>query len=526
VKNAPQILGPDGRPALGAERVEREKRDRFNPLAFWTPDVLTRQLVQFAQGELKPLAWVMEWLELHDDTIATVAPKAKAAVSRHGHDVVFADGVDNRNKSAAEAQRAFLETFYANLQTGDAMDPEEEGGMRLLVKQVMDAYGKHFGVHHIIWLPQRDGSLRAQLIKVPLWFFEKRTGKMRFLASSYAIEGVSLDSMGGRSAWMVAKGRGVMLAGCIARMFKQIPLQDWLTYCDRHGMPAFLGRTGAKKGEEGWNQMADAVASLGAEFGGVINTGDTIDVLSLAGSGEIPYEKLVDRMDRAQVMLWRGGDLSTMSRSNGVGSNPQADETDDLDADNAVWVEETLNANLTNPAIAWKFGRTAPVLAKLKLRTKPRVNVKEEIETVKAAREMGVRVSKSWFVSRFGVTEADADETALGETTAPATAPAEVNAMNSNPDMQALLKNSLATIAGVTAETLAPADAILAKLAAGVQDGGMTDAEWLQGFDALAAALPEFFDARYAADMAEELEAAMGTAVLQGVRQSINPQSK
>jgi hypothetical protein len=526
VKGTPQILGPDGRPALGAERVEREKRDRFNPLAFWTPDVLTRQLVQFAQGELKPLAWVMDWLELHDDTISTVAPKAKAAVSRHGYDLVFADGLDNRDKPAAEAQRAFLENFYANLQTGDAMEPEEEGGMRLLVQQVMDAYGKRLGVHHIIWQPQRDGTLRARLIKIPLWFFENRTGVMRFLDSPYAMHGVSLDGLGGRGAWMIAKGRGVLLAGSIARMFKQIPLQDWLTYCDRHGMPAFLGRTAAKKGEDGWNQMADAVASLGAEFGGVINTGDSIEVLSLAGSGEIPYEKLVDRMDRAQVMLWRGGDLSTMSRSNAVGSNPQTEETDDLDADNALWVEETLNANLTKRALAWKFGPAAPMLAKLKLRTKPRVNVKEEIETVKAAREMGVRVSKAWFVSRFGITEADQDETALGETTAPATAPAEVNAMNSNPDMQALLKSSLATLAGVTAETLAPVDAILAKLAAGVQDGGMTDAEWLQGFDALAAALPEFFDARYAADMAEELEAAMGTAVLNGIRQTLSSKSK
>lgn len=495
------ILGPDGRAALGAERVAREKRDRFNPLADWTPDVLTRQLVQFAQGNIKPLAWVMEWLELHDDTIATVAPKAKAAVSRHGHDVVFVDGIDQNQKGKAEKQRAFLENFYATLQTSDAMEPEEQGGMRLLVQQVMDAYGKRYSAHHTIWQPQRDGSLRAQLVKVPLWFFENRTGKLRYLPSEHAYEGVSLDTMGGRGAWMLAKGRGVMLAGVIARMFKQIPLQDWLTYCDRHGMPAFLGRTTAKRGDEGWTQMADAVANLGAEFGGVVNVGDSIEVLSLAGSGELPYEKLVDRMDRAQVMLWRGGDLSTLSRENGTGSNPQSDETDDLDADNAAWVEETLNSNLTARAIAWKFGADTQVLAKLKLRTKARVNVTEEISTIKTARDLGVRISQSWFVNRFGISVADADELALGETQKPAAqnAEKEITALNSAKDFRARIAKMVA------AETK---DDFFAELAAAAQDESMDDADFLKMAEQAIAAL-ETLDKEASEELAAELAAAM-----------------
>ena len=528
MKKNSAILGPDGRP-VNAERVKIDRESRFNALADWTPDVLTRQLLAFSRGRLSGLAWVMEWLEKHDDTISTVAPKAKAAVSRHGHDIVFADGLRKDQKQAAEDQREYLEGFYANLETGDALELEESGGMRLLVQQVMDAYGKTLAAHHIIWKPTKDG-LRAKLVKVPLWFFESSTGRLRFLPTQFSYDGVDLATLGGRSAWMVSKGRGVLLAGAIARMFKQIPLQDWLTYCDRHGMPAFLGKTNAKKGDAGWNEMRDAVASLGAEFGAVINTSDSIDVLSLAAQGELPYEKLVDRMDRSQVMLWRGGDLSTMSRGGGaVGSNPQMDETDELDADNAAWVEETLNANLTKQVIAYRFGKDAPVLAKLKLRTKTRVNVTEELATVKAARELGVRISASWFVNRFGITEADKDESALGETSkiqnSTIKEESEIDALNTSPDTQELFAKSLAKAVGVSDRTLDPVRPVMERLAAGVQDGGMSDAEWLQGFEELALELPEFFNPKLAAEMAEELEGAMGTAIVNGVRSTFKSQN-
>ena len=76
---SPSILGADGRP-VNAERVRIEKQQAFNPLKNWTPDVLTMQLEAYARGHIAQLAWVMEWLEKHDDIIATVAPKAKAAV--------------------------------------------------------------------------------------------------------------------------------------------------------------------------------------------------------------------------------------------------------------------------------------------------------------------------------------------------------------------------------------------------------------------------------------------------------------
>ena len=241
----PMILGPDGR-AVSAERVRMEKQTRFNPLRGWTPDVLVRQLEAYSRGEIAALSWVMEWLEKHDDVIATVAPKAKAAVSRWGYDILPKDEITPEQKAQAEAQQGCLQEFYQNLETSDAVELEEAGGMRLLVQQIMDGYGKGYAAHHIIWKPSRSG-LKAELVKVPTWFFEVTTGKMKFLPTTSAMRGIDLADLGGRGAWMISRGRGVMLAGVLARMFKQIPLQDWLTYCDRHGMPAFIGKPRTSK---------------------------------------------------------------------------------------------------------------------------------------------------------------------------------------------------------------------------------------------------------------------------------------
>jgi phage gp29-like protein len=410
----PRIVGPDGRP-VSAERVKLEKQTRFNPLRSWTPDVLVRQLEAYSRGEIAALAWVMEWLEKHDDIIATVAPKAKAAVSRWGYDVLPKDEIGPELKAMADDQQGTLQEFFQSLQTSDAVELEETGCMRLLVSQIMDAYGKGYAAHHIVWRPGKT-EIRAELVKVPTWFFEVTDGRMKFLPAYAAQRGVELETLGGRNAWACYRGRGVMLAGCLARMFKQLPLQDWLTYCDRHGMPAFLGKTAAQKGTTGWNDMADAVAGMGAEFGAVINQGDVIDVLSLASQGEVPYAALIDRMDRAQIMLWRGGDLSTMSRENGTGSNPQNSDTDELDADNAEWVSECVNRNLTNRVVAWAYGPQAPVLCSLKLRTKTRDNLTQDIQMVEKGTAMGVRISRSWFTNKFGLVEAAPEETALGET--------------------------------------------------------------------------------------------------------------
>lgn len=226
-------------------------------------------------------------------------------------------------------------------------------------------------------------------------------------------------------------------------------------------------------------------------------------------------------MDRAQVMLWLGGDLSTISRENGTGSNPQQDDSDKLHADNAAWVSEVINRNLTQRVIRYYFGPHATELVELRLRTETRTNVAQELSVVDAAKKHGVRISQPWFVGKFGIVEADENEKALGEVTAPVTVPPVNNALNSAADMQALLTDSLATALGVRTNALSALDAYFAKLSEKAESDKLTNEDFLALMEAAAKELPELFSKSMASDLATELEAAMGTATLNGMRSAL-----
>lgn len=504
------IFGPDGQPVT-SERVAMERMTRFNPCKGLTPDVLTTRLVAFARGELRDLAWTMEWVEKHDDTTSIVADKAKRAVSRYGWDIAIDDDVDAADKALAEEQARILRRFYKSLVARHSVDLEQRGRMGLFAKQLMDAYGKGYSVHHVVWKPTPRG-LTAEVVHVPLWFFEATKGGMAFLESQWAVQGKPLASLGGPGAWMVAVNRGAMLANVIAWMFKHIPLQDWLTYCDRHGMPGFVGKTTSEPGSAGWSAMRSAVAGMGSEFGAVLNKADTLEILDMTAQGTIPYPELVDRMDRAITILWRGGDLGTMSRgNNAVGSNSQSEDTDDLDADNSVWVGETIDMQLGRRVIDYYFGADAPMLASLSIGRRTRDDQSKQLEATKTFVAMGGRVSRAWYSKTFAVPEASETETDLlspeKKPDAGATMPPEISAAND--------ANGAAFQAWVArARRLAPARSLWTELLATLDRETATDAEIRAAAAELVRKLPDMFDPLDTGDVAAALAGEMGRALV------------
>jgi len=140
------------------------------------------------------------------------------------------------------------------------------------------------------------------------------------------------------------------------------------------------------------------------------------------------------------------------------------------------------------------------------------------LKVVTHARENGIRISKPWYVSKFNIVEADANEPALGETNAPAT-PA-IPAINTS-DAAKLLEDSLAKGAGVRAEILAPLRPAMARLAEASRDARVNDADFLRLAEEAAESFPELFDDKATEELAKQLEAAMGTAAAQGARDAL-----
>ncbi len=353
------------------ERIQKSLRARFNPVKELTPESLVRMLDSFNAGELRSAALAWETIEQRDDLLKTVAMKRKKGPGRFGW---FVEAVDE--SEAAQRHKATLEFFYRNLTVTHACDGNQRGGLSLLVQQMMDAVGKRYAVHEIVWEPNPRAleKLTATFRFVPLWFFENRTGELRLLSSDYSREGELLEP----GAWLVSTGDGLMEASAIAYLYKHLPLRDWLIYCERNGMPGVRGVTDALPGSDEWEAAKDAVREFGAEFHALMSRGTDIEAVDVTTAGELPYPRLVERMDAAIVALWRGSTMGTLAER-GTGVTLQARETGLIERDDVEHVSTMLHAQVDRWVVRYVFGEGEP-LARVRLRHREEGLTPEQLE--------------------------------------------------------------------------------------------------------------------------------------------------
>jgi len=447
------------------ERVQWQKRSRFNPINGLTPERLSMQLDQFRVGIFNGVAQTWDVIEERDDILMSVIPKRKKAVARNGWEILMVDVPEGR-KAEAQRHRTTLERIWNNISVTAALDEDERGGVRLLAKQMMDCVGKKYAVHEIVWKPGVE--LSAEFRFVPLWFFEGKTSRLRFLKSDFAQDGEVMPE----GDWLVTVGDGLMAASSICWMYKHLPLQDWVFYCERFGFPAILGKTTGAPGSPEWEAMTQAVKLFGNDFAAVMNKDETIELLSVGAQGTLPHPLLIERMDRALATLWRGADLSTISAGDGqgTGASVQGDETDLLEQDDAQLISETLNAKVEPFVISYYFGEGVTPLAYIKLSTKQKDTVERDIKIDSFLRDSGVPISVDSTLERLSRTPAKPGEavlqrppsTAFTGTTLPNEAPA-ATAQQAEQVTQQLLANADALLAQALVEDRKP---VLERIAA------------------------------------------------------------
>ncbi|MEW6306191.1 MAG: DUF935 family protein, partial [Verrucomicrobiota bacterium] len=236
------------------------------------------------------------------------------------------------------------------------------------------------------------------------------TGRLRFIESEGAIEGRDLEEGG----WLVTVGDGVMFACAVAYMFKLLPIRDWLRYCERHGMPGLRGVTNAPRGSKEWQAMADALEEFNADFAAVMNENERIERIDVTSSGELPHPQIVERMDRALAALWRGADLSTISKGDGLGASLQGDESLLLEQDDAELISETLNLQVDTWVIRHLFGDDVKPLAYVRLLTEQPRNIEQDLKVDEFLVRHGVPLGVANALERYGRSAAKEGEGVLG----------------------------------------------------------------------------------------------------------------
>ncbi|MGZ0657089.1 phage portal protein family protein [Coraliomargarita sp. W4R72] len=497
--------------SVTAVRTRQEIQSRFNPIKNLTPARIVTLIEQFRRGEIRECAWTMEVMESQDDMLATVAPKRKKGLSRQDYNVAPVENWDSLgSKAQLKAQTEFLQEFYNNLQVTHALKRNIRGGVRKLIHQMADAIGKEYACHEIQWQPGRDGSLRATLTFVPLWFFEATTGELRFLETSGAQRGTALEPL----RWMVTCGDGVMIASMVAYMFKHLPLKDLLVYSGRAGIPFVSKATDAQFGSAEWEGELESLKSIANEAAVLHSRGAELGINDLTVKGQLPMPILIERMDRALAMLWRGSDLSTMSGADRMGASLQQAESDILLEDDVDMVNETIDHHLTLPALRWKFGADVKQLAWFKLQSPDRLDEKAEQDKLNKAILAGVKVPVADYCERLSVPGAENHERGaylVAPTSTEGTAALQSTLTSTMANAAPLDRDALLTLrtalAADFAEQIDHIDAL--------RDAD-TPEDYYAALQSLALSLDEHkFDPENSA-LAQALEATLGTAVVDG----------
>lgn len=420
---------------LTTEAIQLAIKLRFNPIKSIDAEKLSDAHDQFDRGYIKNAALMWEVIEDRDDLVKAVAAKRKKNIARNGFEVVTFCKEGAPDYARALEQKAVLQNFYDKIVVTHAVDSNERGGFKLLVRQMMDAIGKKYAVHEIVWSPQPTG-LQAELRFVPLWFFENLTGQLRYLKSPYAQEGVPLTP----GAWMVTTGDGIMKACAIAWMRKNLALQDWGDYSGDYGKPGIIASTTAARGSPAFDTMEEALEDFLDTKAMVTNSAEGIKVIDFASTNP-PHEPLVERMDRLISALWRGSDLSTISKSQGYGASVQQGETQILEEDDAELVTETLQKTLDRRVIEYTFGPMEPVLAGVTVQQTPRRGTQQDMIIDNFLIAAGMPLSISDAAKRYGRAIADHGEPILKNTGIPLATDAATSTADAAVQPAAEIKN-------------------------------------------------------------------------------------
>ena len=384
-----------------AQRVTWGIRNRVAMIRGLTPQHLNTALDSFLVGFHREALILWNAMIRRDSTIRTVTAKRFGAVAQLDWEIV------TKEKSAeASAHQKALQEFYENLSVVNVLDQDQTGGVELLVEQMASAVGMKYAVHEVLMRPGIGGApTTAQLNFCPPWWFESRSGRLRYLPADFVLYGNEMI----RGEWLVTVGTDVLMeATSLLYLYKWMSVADWANYVERFGLPFVLGKTPASVGSEPWDAVVEMVAVYRGDGGGVVNSDADIEVQQPAASGGAqPHQDLITYCDEKITQLWRGGDLGTQSKGGAaIGASLQQEETDILLAKDARMINSAIRSQLDRMVIEYKFGPGVLPKAQFALMIADEADVDVDIKVDSAfLGPWGLPLPKSDTYRRYGRTE-------------------------------------------------------------------------------------------------------------------------
>lgn len=293
----------------------------------------------------------------------------------------------------------------------------QTGAMQHALFNVLDAIGKGYSVHEIVWEQRPGRAWPKMLLYRPQRFFELcpldgQTVRLRTEAGFQELtpHKFLLHTHPSKSGGIMRSGITRMVAFLWA--YATFNMKDWALFTQAYGLPVRLGRYGPEASDGDKKTLWRAVSSIAGDVAAIIPKSMEMEFVTQAdrGAGASLYERRGDWLNREVSKLVLGGTAGTEAINGGhaVGQEHRAAEAD-VERYDAGLLNVTFNQQIIPAMIAFTFGPQDeyPLAA---IGRPDELPVKDLVEAVANLGSMGLKVKGSEIRNRLNLTRPEDDE--------------------------------------------------------------------------------------------------------------------
>jgi phage gp29-like protein len=379
-------------------RIEWAIRLRFSPMPNLDMNWVAANLNAFRIGEMRVVGKIWEVMMERDGELAVNADKRASDLAGLDWQIVSDGSLEGDRHAEA------LTYFYKHLRTTRALDQDVSGGVSELLYQMASAHSYYYSAHEMLLRIDNPAAreITAEFRQTPIWFFESRRGYLGYLKHIFDVYGQPCL----QGEWLTVVGLGWMRPLSLAFVLKNLSLRDWMIFCQRYGSGFLEAVTGAQKGDPAWEEAKEVFHQMANDGACLHNQGVTFKFLDAPAKSALPFEPLVEQVNRLYAKCYRGIDLATGSRTSGtgdgrrvIGASLQKEEAGIFLKRDAAWATEYLNDRVDRPILRYIFD--SEPRAWMTIMPPLDENAEEDLKSLQTLVPMGLRISLKEAYKRF-----------------------------------------------------------------------------------------------------------------------------
>lgn len=488
-------------------------RDHYNPLRSLTITRVVSLLEDGERGAYADVQWTYRYIEMQDATLGALVERRTSAIQKLDWNIKVREDVPAGKEAMAEAQQAALRSAYDRI-----------GNLSAALEFL--AMASFRGYSHLEKVTDAAGRV-VELAPVDQWFWVRGGLYGRWQYNPTASFGAARGEDVPLERFVIREvARPINRVALVCFVRKNLSQKDWDGFIEAYGIPAVFIVMPDNVPQDKETAYLEAAESIAGDGRGVLPGGSDVKTVDNGARGNNPFKEHIDYQDAQVVLRGTGGKLTMLNDATGLGSgNSDAHEKtfDEIAKAEAKEISEILRQQIDRDILE-AVTPGEPAYAYFELAANEETDTAQVVKDLKELDSAGYQIEPAWIEEKTGYPVTRKPAPAPSPPVPPPAAPAIPAAANGGPVRnradrreRVAVPSALAAALGVRSEMLRP----VADLFAGLQEGSMSDAEWLQAVTDAAEKLPDLFDPDRAKELAGLFEAAMGAAALEGVKQNI-----